>query len=225
MKYYKKEDPAVVIDAWMFTKDAWWGRYGQDKKPWNKISCPGKYSGTDAHIDDGNLQQGILVADGDIVYMNSKGQLGRIEFESFMRHWTTDAPERKPVTAVDALLKGFLSGAKIITEERARQIFKEGFTHEHDLGHDKQELAFAALCYLAQYLHKENGGEIDGYDLFVNDFWPDGWRKEWFKDKDPLRCLAIAGGLAAAEIDRYQVSHAGEKINVPIEYAQDKKDE
>lgn len=91
------------------------------------------------------------------------------------------------------------SGVEIIAFERQRQIDQEGWTAEHDDDHDLGELGSAAKCYLRA-----------GVDpSFIEDYpvgsppgtWP--WDWSWWKPStDPIRNLARAGALIAAEIDR-----------------------
>jgi len=89
-------------------------------------------------------------------------------------------------------------GALLIAEERARQIQEEGWTAEHDDGHLTAELADAgalyALCAAGQVLETKDA-------LAQPVDWP--WPREWWKPStDPIRNLAKAGALIAAEIDR-----------------------
>ena len=79
------------------------------------------------------------------------------------------------------------SGIELIAKERQRQIEAEGWTPEHDDQHVHGELADAAACY------------VDGNPVG----WP--WDEKWWKpSSDPIRNLAKAGALIAAEIDRLQ---------------------
>ena len=99
------------------------------------------------------------------------------------------------------------SGIDIISEERNRQIEKEGWTIEHDVEHDRNELLSAAVCYCrsseACHYSKNNVTFSDGYrpNEGVPRDWP--WGKDWWKPTgDPIRDLAKAGALISAEIDR-----------------------
>lgn len=83
------------------------------------------------------------------------------------------------------------NGAILISNERSRQIRREGFTREHDDQWQDQQLLDAAYVYLSQVRWGtcEDAG------------WP--WDKEWLKiSDDPIRNLVKAGALIAAEIDR-----------------------
>lgn len=108
-------------------------------------------------------------------------------------------------------------GAKLIAEERRRQIEEMGWTPSHDDGHDAHELAWAAACYAAPapiYAVREYGLRPD-VEFF--DPWPD-WDPKFDKRRPyqhhrgqdlpcyelRIRDLAKAGALIAAEIDRLQ---------------------
>lgn len=110
-----------------------------------------------------------------------------------------------------------LGGAKLIAEERDRQISKEGWTEEHDDAHDDHSLALAACAYAApQQLFRRTRRRDQGGERYA-DCWPDSWLKEYDKRKfiadrparaeeqvpeTRIRCLVKAGALIAAEIDR-----------------------
>ena len=116
-----------------------------------------------------------------------------------------------------------MTGAQLITQERRRQQKKDGWTAEHDSGHEYEELAWAAVCYAAPStvtaekitLIRQWGCNCRSVDECycsdhpkecenVRDPWP------WDDDEDKrgqhsrLRQLVIAGALIAAEIDRLQ---------------------
>lgn len=82
-----------------------------------------------------------------------------------------------------------MTGAERIAAERQRQIEEEGWTPEHDDGHDGGSLAGAAAAYTL-------ANEPLGASL-----WP--WeRSSWKPGTDRIRQLEKAGALIAAEIDR-----------------------
>lgn len=85
------------------------------------------------------------------------------------------------------------TGAKLIAEERARQIAEEGWSPEHDDNHTGGELAAAAAYYCFP------GLEARG-------LFPKSWNRHWAKRENffhpTIRDLARAGALIAAEIDR-----------------------
>lgn len=112
------------------------------------------------------------------------------------------------------------TGAELIAAERQRQIEVEGWTAEHDDEHEFHELAWAAVCYAAPDLVYSTRHGLLGDSLSFIDPWPRTWRSSF--DKRPrnfhnallaadeteyverIRCLAKAGALIAAEIDRLQ---------------------
>lgn len=90
------------------------------------------------------------------------------------------------------------TGAELIADERKRQVTQEGWSPEHDDEHVKGELVWAARAYAVLYNmpFKMSQGTADQVG------WP--WDVESFKHDpvDPIRNLAKAGALIAAEIDR-----------------------
>jgi hypothetical protein len=77
------------------------------------------------------------------------------------------------------------AGARLIVDERNRQISVEGWDLGHDDEHDEGELAKAAACYALD-----------------NKFsWPWGF-ESWKPGGGRIRQLTKAGALIAAEIDR-----------------------
>ena len=99
-----------------------------------------------------------------------------------------------------------MNGIQRIAAERQRQIEAdpngEGWTAEHDDGHDRAELISAAACYAA-LAQATQGPDCQSALNFCHDLWP--WSAEWWKPSaDPIRNLEKAGALIAAEIDRLQ---------------------
>ncbi len=89
-------------------------------------------------------------------------------------------------------------GVERIAAERHRQREVEGWTAEHDEGHPDGELTSAAANYAAHAY-----GQLSGRDE-VTDAPPWPWDcARWRPSGDPLRNLAKAGALIAAEIDRF----------------------
>lgn len=91
-----------------------------------------------------------------------------------------------------------MNGSEMIAKERQRQIEKEGWTPEHDAGHQHGELAKAAACYA-----------VHGTDAVVTepcfestDAFP--WALDYDKrgKQTDVELLTKAGALVAAEIDR-----------------------
>jgi hypothetical protein len=104
---------------------------------------------------------------------------------------------REEIAAVQALTPG----ARIVFEERKRQIRSEGWTAEHDDGHLDGELSAAAGCYALtpekRVLFTPSGGR--GGTRPVG--WP--WdASSWKPSTDRIRDLAKAGALYLAESDR-----------------------
>jgi len=94
------------------------------------------------------------------------------------------------------------AGTELITEERKRQVEKEGFDLEHDNEHFCGEMAMAAACYcLAEDLRNN---EDNRKALPILRWWK--WDKSWWKPTPDNRIkeLVKAGALIAAEIDRLQ---------------------
>jgi hypothetical protein len=105
-----------------------------------------------------------------------------------------------------------MTGIEMIAAERARQIAVEGWTPAHDGEHVRNELVQAAICYAACVL--SIGDEIpvwiNGQQGRAAPLWPKTWAPSWDKRREhiarggPVRALAIAGALIAAEIDRLE---------------------
>lgn len=82
-------------------------------------------------------------------------------------------------------------GAKLIAEERRRQVEEEGWDAKHDAQHSPGDLSYVARCYTSVYIH-ENTPLPEG--------WP--WNVEYWKPSDDkIKNLVRAGALIAAEID------------------------
>jgi len=98
-----------------------------------------------------------------------------------------------------------MTGIEIIAKERKRQIDEEGWTPEHDDEHYGQELAYAASEYINEGIARQgprSGRRCTKPGRPRND-WPWAWM--WWKpSEDPIRNLAKAGALIAAEIDRLE---------------------
>jgi hypothetical protein len=103
-------------------------------------------------------------------------------------------------------------GARLIVEERIRQVEGEGWTPQHDDEHENGELARAGACYaLWDCFYDVRPNHVGGQaNLRLHSLtWP--WDAEWWKPKAPIRNLVRAGALIAAEIDRRL--RAGETID------------
>lgn len=95
------------------------------------------------------------------------------------------------------------TGIQLITEERSRQITKEGWTSDHDDTHTGGEMAIAAACYALE--------DVVDFKIPINlqcsqkiTHWLWTWSSCWWKPKDRICNLVRAGALIAAEIDRLQ---------------------
>lgn len=100
-----------------------------------------------------------------------------------------------------------MTGAKLITQERERQIEKELWDDEHDDDHTCMTLATAGAAYALDAAAKYTGEHKSWKKIFkecAERVWP--FDTEWFKPtpNDPVRQLVKAGALIAAEIDRFQ---------------------
>lgn len=94
-----------------------------------------------------------------------------------------------------------VSGAKMIEQERQRQIDVEGWTPDHDARQVPGDLIMAAKCYATVARDRILGLGRHPDDIRIIEHWP--WERSWWKPThDPVRMLAKAGALIAAEIDR-----------------------
>lgn len=98
----------------------------------------------------------------------------------------------------EAMPDGYLD----VVAERERQISKEGWTLEHDDEHDGGTLACAGAAYALQAGCQLSPYDGIGFEDGPPDFWPQDWRKEWWKPKGPRRDLVRAAALIIAEIER-----------------------
>lgn len=94
-----------------------------------------------------------------------------------------------------------MAGIDLIITERWRQITEEGFDVNHDYQHSQVTLKIAAHCYLL----------ADGPESPLPPEWP--WSPKWWKPKDKVRNVVLAGALYLAAADR--VEH-GRKDNLGI---------
>lgn len=84
----------------------------------------------------------------------------------------------------------------LITIERLRQVQAEGWSAEHDDGHDDGELARAAACYAL------SASAASGYEATIAELWP--WSPDWFKPGSTIRELEKSGALVVAELERLE---------------------
>jgi hypothetical protein len=109
------------------------------------------------------------------------------------------------------------AGCALITAERQRQIYKEGYSEAHDDEHEDGSLALAGALYATPITLYEKIECANGFSF--GDAWP--WETTCDKRavvdhgnvikanrllpvKQRIRLLAMAGALIAAEIDRLQ---------------------
>jgi hypothetical protein len=89
-------------------------------------------------------------------------------------------------------------GARLIVEERDRQMHEEGWTTEHDDQHIPGDLAVEAAALAVYGTDAELEDPLDRVGEKKRDAWG---LVEKHRD-NPVRMLVIAGALIAAEIDR-----------------------
>lgn len=85
-----------------------------------------------------------------------------------------------------------------VIAERRRQIEVEGWSHDHDDGHDAGSLALAGASYAVHATAVELGIPKK---RSIPKFWP--WEKSWFKPTGFRRDMAKAGALIVAEGERF----------------------
>ncbi len=99
-----------------------------------------------------------------------------------------------------------MTGLDIIAAERRRQIGQEGYTDAHDDTHTGGELSWAGACYAnvgSAVIRGASAGEFPADAMLELGDWPGDWDGcHWKPSDDPIRNLAKAGALIAAEIDR-----------------------
>lgn len=102
------------------------------------------------------------------------------------------------------------TGIQVISAERARHTSAEGWTAEHDQQHGRGELLDAGLSYLHAAINVGHPSSAKPPQA-----WP--WGPQWWKPSDdPIRNLAKAGSLIAAEIDRLQIAALSQKLGGPV---------
>lgn len=97
------------------------------------------------------------------------------------------------------------TGLELIAEAREKQLSRHGFDASHDKKWTSNELVMAAM-----YFAIPDDVELDSGCDFVEItpkmfFVQSGWNEERYATrhkKSEIECLAIAGALIAAEIDR-----------------------
>lgn len=114
------------------------------------------------------------------------------------RHQTANVNAESMAEAILAQLPQLPgTGTELIAAERQRQVTEEGCTPEHDATHWRGDLVKAAVVYALSSVYPP---DPDGQPKWtISDYWPRRWK---FKPAPPVRMLAKAGALIAAEIDR-----------------------
>src|SRR6478609_3064815 len=95
------------------------------------------------------------------------------------------------------------TGIELISEERDRQIKKEGWTEFHDAQYKRDELARAAAAYAMpdRFRDKLINGKPRIFPFMVS-WWKPADKKK--KRKGHIHELVQSGALISAEIDRLQ---------------------
>lgn len=132
----------------------------------------------------------------------SQGEVDRLEVIVRMADGSSAAHAFGPgdrTERIDAALKAILNfgtrntAAIDVLAERRRQIEGEGWTREHDDGHNNRELAMAAVSYTLTAAGMDREG-------VRTDFFP--FHPRWWKPTTARRDLVKAAALILAEIER-----------------------
>lgn len=146
--------------------------------------------------------------DGDLVFLNP-GHCSHRDFVALADGEECCFDSRESFDALVALVRAAESaptapaddlppGVERIAAERRRQIEAEGWTPEHDAEHVGWELSRAAKCYIEAADYASANSRVLRPTPAT---WP--WDvSAWRPTTDPVRMLAKAGALIAAEIDR-----------------------
>lgn len=94
------------------------------------------------------------------------------------------------------------TGIELIAAERKRQIEKEGWTPEHDEGHQYGDLAVHAAALAVMTTDALVVDPLGRGSLLVGEQDCDKWGLQQKHAGNEIRQLVIAGALIAAEIDR-----------------------
>lgn len=141
-------------------------------------------------------------ASGERIAMECAVEAVREALNEARAAYSATAPLTSDSEANQTLPQHAMPAWRDVVRERRRQIGVEGWTPEHDDGHDAGSLAAAASAYAiaaADKLHPYSQGDADFYRQ-PPDAWP--WHFKWWKPKDPRTALVKAGALILAEIER-----------------------
>lgn len=133
-----------------------------------------------------------------------------------IKAWNTRAPDPSLQSKLAEAERALEPAAKDVLEERKRQVSEEGWTPEHDDGHDiDYSLARAAAAYA--YFNDE----IPAAAALASSLWP--WHRQWWKpSSDRRRNLVKAGALILAEIKRLdRLATIREEEPLPAKEGQD----
>lgn len=156
--------------------------------------------------DDANLHDGALaiLRDGELIAITNEYGTAAYCDERFDRE-TVEALAEKHADLYAG--RPGKDGAGQILDERISQR-AGGYTASHDDEHDKAEIASAAIAYaifawwqitVARRITGWTRDQVD--EIVLEQWWP--WDAlEWKPADSPIRNLAKAGALCAAEIDR-----------------------
>lgn len=102
-----------------------------------------------------------------------------------------------------------ISGAKLIMNERIRQVTDKGWSAHHDDQHDLADFILASHAYstAGAAAAQPTNPKLDGKGYRPNEGSPVIWPWElsaWKPSDDPIRNLEKAGALIAAAIDKLQ---------------------
>lgn len=101
-----------------------------------------------------------------------------------------------------------------VLAERQRHVTGEGWSVEHDDGHDAGEMAAAGAAYAlaaGDKLHPMSAGDGDFGPGKPPVMWP--WAPNWWKPATPYRMLEKAASLIVAEMEKILRAEAKEKAN------------
>lgn len=127
----------------------------------------------------------VLYVDG--LHLSEQQMVKLVNEHPFARRMFAAVCEKYKLTMPPMML----SGAEEISNERSRQVVREGYDASHDLEHATREFVLASVAYLLSSIGEE--GEARKY-------WP--WDEQSFKPKDMKSDIIRGGALAAAAIDR-----------------------
>lgn len=97
-----------------------------------------------------------------------------------------------------------------VIAERYRQIEGEGWSSEHDDGHDAGQLAIAGGCYaMRAHFHLDESKNYGGDRKYMPMQWP--WSRDWWKPTGFRRDLVKAGALILAEGEKFDRNRKAER--------------